>query len=334
MAKAKVAAPDTRIILVRRAATIALAGNLVLALAKIITGFIAGSLAVIGDGIDSSTDVAIALMTLAVGFIISQPSDKEHPWGHARAETVATIVLAFIIVLAGMQLFHSSFEQIRSGVPRPLPALSALVVTVASIAGKLALAASQKALGKRTGSAMVLANAKNMANDVIISASVLTGLGLSWLFSLPLLDSLTALAVSLWVIKSGFGIFMELNQELMDGNADNGLYRSLFDAVASVPGAGNPHRARIRKMANLWDIDLDIEVDANKTVREGHRIAECVAEAVRRAIPDVYDIMVHVEPSGAGEHAEQYGLCERDVERESRPGEAAEGQRPAESPAE
>ena len=91
MAKAKVAAPDTRIILVRRAATIALAGNLVLALAKIITGFIAGSLAVIGDGIDSSTDVAIALMTLAVGFIISQPSDKEHPWGHARAETVATI---------------------------------------------------------------------------------------------------------------------------------------------------------------------------------------------------------------------------------------------------
>lgn len=334
MAKVKGIDTASRVTLVRRAATIALAGNLILALAKISVGFLAGSLAVIGDGVDSSTDVAIALMTLAVGFIIAQPSDKEHPWGHARAETVATIVLAFIIVLAGMQLFHSSFDQIRSGESRPLPALSALAVTAVSIAGKLALAFSQRALGKRTGSAMVLANAKNMTNDVVISASVLVGLGLSWLFSLPLLDSLTALAVSLWVIKSGFGIFMELNQELMDGNADNELYRALFDAVASVPGAGNPHRARIRKMASLWDIDLDIEVDAKKTVREGHRIAECVAEAVRRAIPDVYDIMVHVEPSGAGEHAEQYGLCERDVERECCTGDAPKGHEAEEASAE
>lgn len=305
---------DARTALVRRAALIAIAGNLVLALAKIVVGLISGSLAVVGDGIDSSTDVAIAIMSLAVGFIINQPSDKKHPWGHTRAETVATIVLAFIIIVAGLQLFHSSIDQLLSGACRELPAGMALAVTGVSIAGKLALAASQRSLGKRAGSAMILANARNMANDVLISTAVLVGLGASRLFALPILDSLTALAVSVWVIKSGLGIFMELNTELMDGNADDELYRSLFEAVASVPGAGNPHRARIRKMASLWDIDLDIEVDANKTVREGHRIAEAVADSVRAAIPDVYDIMVHVEPAGAGEHQEQYGLSSRDLD--------------------
>ena len=299
--------------LVRQAAIIALVGNLVLALLKICTGLAAGSLAVLGDGIDSSTDVAIAIMTLAVGAIINQPSDKEHPWGHHRAETLATIVLAFIILFAGFQLFESSFRQLRSGGASKVPETAALVVTLVSIAGKLILAFSQYRLGRKANSSMILANARNMTNDIIISASVFVGLGASVLFKLPFLDALTALLVSLWVMKSAIGIFMEQNLELMDGNADDERYRCLFKAVKSVSGAGNPHRARIRKMATTWDIDLDIEVDGNLTVREAHEIAEQVEHAIRRDIADVYDIMVHVEPAGRGEHTEQYGLSAKDV---------------------
>jgi cation diffusion facilitator family transporter len=299
--------------LVRRAAIIALVGNLVLALLKICTGLVAGSLAALGDGIDSSTDVAIAVMTLAVGVIINQPSDKEHPWGHHRAETLATIALAFIILFAGFQLFESSFRQLRAGGAAKVPETAALVVTLVSIAGKLILAFSQYRLGRKANSSMILANARNMTNDIIISLSVFVGLGASVLFKLPFLDALTALLVSLWVMKSAIGIFMEQNLELMDGNADDERYRCLFSAVKSVPGAGNPHRARIRKMATTWDIDLDIEVDGNLTVREAHEIAEQVELAIRRDIADVYDIMVHVEPAGRGEHTEQYGLSARDV---------------------
>lgn len=299
--------------LVRKAAYIALGGNLVLALAKIVTGIVTGSLAVIGDGMDSSTDVLIAIMTLAVGFYINQPSDKEHPWGHHRAETLATMVLAFIIFFAGSQLFESSFRQLREGTATEIPSPAALAVTAFSILGKLLLALSQYRLGKKAGSAMILANAKNMTNDIIISASVFVGLGASILLKLPFLDAVTALLVSLWVMKSGIGIFKEQNLELMDGNADDELYRSLFQAVKSVSGAGNPHRARIRKMATSWDIDLDIEVDGNLAVREAHEIAERVENAIREQIPDVYDIMVHVEPAGY-EHAEQYGLSAKDLE--------------------
>ena len=300
--------------IVRQAALIALIGNLFLALLKIITGALTGSLAVLGDGIDSSTDVAIAIMTLAVGYIINQPSDKEHPWGHQRAETLATIVLAFIIMLAGFQLSMSAFQQLRSGTASKLPEFAALIVTVVSIAGKLFLAFSQYRLAKKSGSAMILANAKNMSNDIIISTSVLVGLGASLVFKLPFLDAITAFLVGLWVMKSAIGIFIELNLELMDGNADSDLYKSLFEAVRSVPGAGNPHRARIRKMASSWDIDLDIEVDGKMTVKEAHKIAGQVEKAIRREIADVYDIMVHVEPAGKGEHDEQYGLSAKDLQ--------------------
>lgn len=307
---------DERTGIVRTAALIALCGNLVLALAKIVTGLATGSLAVLGDGIDSSTDVLIAVMTLAVGFIISQPSDKEHPYGHRRAETIATVVLAFVIMFAGTQLFESAFRQLKEGTAREAPGLLALAVTAFSIIGKLLLAFSQYRLGKKSGSAMILANAKNMTNDIIISTSVFVGLGSSILFKMPFLDALTALLVSLWVMKSAVGIFKEQNMELMDGNADDALYRALFDAVTSVPGAGNPHRARIRKMASAWDIDLDIEVEGSMSVREAHEISERVAEAVRARIPDVYDIMVHVEPAGSGEHDEQFGLSEKDLKKD------------------
>ena len=300
--------------LVRKAAIIALCGNLVLALMKIVTGFATGSLAVLGDGIDSSTDVAIAIMTLAVGIYIKQPSDKEHPWGHQRAETIATIILAFIIMIAGFQLAHSAFDQLRSGIASVKPNAIVLVVTGISIIGKLLLALSQYALGKKSGSAMIMANAKNMTNDIIISSSVFIGLGASLLLKMPILDPITAFLVGLWVMKSAVGIFREQNLELMDGNADSELYKSLFRAVNSVPGAGNPHRARIRKMASAWDIDLDIEVDGMMIVSDAHEIAVKVERAIRAEIPFVYDIMVHVEPTGNGEQAEQFGLSAKDVE--------------------
>jgi len=99
----------------------------------------------------------------------------------------------------------------------------------------------------------------------------------------------------------------------MDGSADPGLYQSVFDAVRSVPGAGNPHRTRVRKLASFYDIDLDIEVDGGKTVREAHDIAQAVEKAIKERIEGVYDIVVHIEPNGAGEHAEQYGLNEKQL---------------------
>ena len=297
--------------IIRQAAGFSLVGNAILASSKIVVGFLAGSLAVVGDGIDSSPDVVISIVALAASTIISKPSDKEHPYGHARAETTATTILAFFIFFAGAQLFLSTIHTLREGAVREIPGTFAIWVTLGSIIGKLLLAWSQESAGKKTGSTMLQANAKNMRNDVIISASVLVGLALTQILRAPVADSIVALFVGVWVMKSAVGIFSEANDEIMDGKADPALYRAIFEAVRMVPGAGNPHRARVRKLASLYDIDLDIEIDGRMTVREAHEIAQAVEVAIKDRIFGVYDIVVHVEPAGGGEHEEQYGLNEK-----------------------
>ena len=296
--------------LIKAASLTALFGNVLLAAVKITTGIYAGSLAVIGDGIDSSIDVLISIMTLIVAKIISRPADESHPWGHGKAETVATTLLSFILFFAGAQLILNSGSHIISGEHREVPSIAALVVTVISIAGKLLLAWSQYLFGKKADSPMLKANAKNMTADVMLSAGVLAGLGFSMFFNVGVIDSWAALLVGVWVIKSSLGIFMEANAELMDGGPGRSYYQAVFDAVNSVEEAGNPHRVRMRRIAGFLDIDIDIEVPPEKTVIEAHWIAYKVEKAIKERIDKVYDIMIHVEPSGNLEN-EGYGLSEK-----------------------
>ncbi|QQO09546.1 cation diffusion facilitator family transporter [Breznakiella homolactica] len=304
--------------IIRTAALTALIGNTILAVLKIVVGLSSGSLAVVGDGIDSSIDVLIALMSLLVARIIARPADAGHPWGHGRAETIATVVLSFILFFAGGQLILNAVSSIASGEVPEVPSMPAVVVTVISIAGKLLLAYSQFAFGKKANSAMLKANAKNMASDVIISAGVLVGLGISMLTGIGIIDPIVAILVGFWVIKSAVGIFTEANAELMDGGSGTEPYREVFDAVRTVPGAGNPHRARMRRIAGFWDIDIDIEVNPDLTVREAHGIATKVEDAIKARIEGVYDIMVHVEPAGDSTNSteEGFGLCEDELRKD------------------
>jgi cation diffusion facilitator family transporter len=310
--------------LLRRASLIALVGNAVLAGAKLAVGAIAGSLAVVSDGVDSTIDVAIALLTLITAAIVDKPGDKEHPYGHTRAETMATTALAFIVFFAGAQLFLRAITALIQGERPALPATIAIWVTLVSIAGKLLLAWSQFSIGKKAGSAMLIANGKNMRADVVTSVSVLVGLGASYLFDLPILDRILALLVSVWIMKNAVDIFLEANTELMDGTTDQGPYASVFAAVASVPGAGNPHRTRIRKLGTRLVVDLDIEVDPTLSVAKAHRIAMAVEQAIKASLPEVYDVITHVEPRGNLETEERYGLSPEDED--DAPGDKKQGQ--------
>jgi cation diffusion facilitator family transporter len=297
--------------LIRAASLIALIGNIILAAIKIGTGIYAGSLAVLGDGVDSSVDVLIAVMSLIVARIISRPADQDHPWGHGRAETVATALLASALFFAGAQLILNSGRDILLGAGRSAPSAPALIGTLVSIGGKALLAWTQYLFGKKAESAMLRASAKNMAGDMILSAGVLAGLGLSMVLKAGAIDSAAAILVGLWVIRSAIGIFMEANTELMDGGSNREFYRAVFDAARSVEGAGNPHRVRMRRIAGLWDIDIDIEVELNLTVSEAHRIATRVERAIKERVESVYDIMVHIEPAGYSHRREGYGLNEK-----------------------
>ncbi len=283
-------------------------GNATLAASKVAVGLIAGSMAVLGDGVDTSIDVVISLVMLTTAFIISRPPSRRYPFGYDKAENVATIVLSMVVFFAGIQMFIHSVKMIFSGEVRELPGMLSIWVTVFSIAGKFALSWYQFRVGKRSGSDLIIANAKNMQGDVLISVGVLVGLFFTYVLKLPILDAVTSLIISLWIIKIGVGIFLESGRELMDAVRDETVYHRIFDAVGRVPEAKNPHHLRMRLIGGKYMIDLDIELDGEMSVAEAHLIADRVEESIRAEIVDVYDIEVHVEPLGAHHKAEPFGV--------------------------
>ena len=297
---------------IRIAAIIALLGNAILAIAKITVGFVSNSAALIGDGIDSSTDVLISIITLAVVRVISKPADAKHPWGYGRAETIATAFLSFVILFAGIHLIINSISNLITGEHNVVPSTMAFAVTLASVIGKFLLAWSQYVLGKRADSSMIKANAKNMASDVLISFGVLAGLTVSVVTDSAYADSIIAILIGLWIMKTAIGIFLEVNLELMDGTNNKEPYHIIIEAVNGVDGAFNPHRARVRQVAGFWDISFDIDVDPKSTVEDAHQIAGEVENCIKQHLENVYDIMIHIEPKG-DEESEVFGLSENEI---------------------
>ncbi len=290
-----------------RASWIGIIGNAILAALKLIFGFISGSFAVIGDGIDSANDVATFVVSLFAAKIMSKPPDKTYPYGYKRAEAIATNIIAFVIFFVGAQLLISSVKQMFSNTPHEIPSLLAVYITIISILGKLILAATQNKIGKKTNSNMLIANSKNMKNDVLLSGSVLIGLIFTVYFNLPLIDLILAILVSLWIIKVALEILLKTNRELMDGMKNQELYAAIIDAAEEIEGVHNPHRLRIRQHSNMYVLGFDIEVNPDITVRQAHELCDDVQTNIKKKVQNIYDIMIHIEPRG-NEEAERFGI--------------------------
>jgi cation diffusion facilitator family transporter len=291
-----------------RASWVGIFGNGLLSALKIVCGLIAGSLAVVGDGLDSASDIVTSVITLLTARIITRPPDVKYPYGYEKADTIASKALSFVIFFAGAQLAISTVHKIVESETLKAPTALAIYVTLVSIAGKLLLAFHQYRVGKKSGSQMLIANAKNMQNDVLISGGVLAGLFFTFILKLPVLDSITALIVSLLIMKTAFGIFMETTTDLMDGLKNPAVYSKIFEAVESVDGASNPHRMRLRKLGAMFMLELDIEVNGHLTVRDSHNIAHLVEEKLRTTVKNLYDVVIHVEPTGDGMDGEKFGV--------------------------
>ena len=306
---------DTRTKYIRRAGLIALFGNAAIALEKIIIAIFGKSMALLGDGMDSSGDVLIALVTLVISRIISKPEDNEHPWGHRRAETVATMILSLVIFYCGAQLSVTAAGRILRRDYEVEISILTIAASIISVSGKIILTLFQTYYARKSGSSIIRANAENMKGDILLSTGVLAGLVASRLSGLPILDPIAAIIVGLWILKNGIKIFLEINMELMDGNTDKSIYKKIFDAAKSVPGVVNPHKARVRKIASAYDVDLDFEVSPDMSVYEAHEISEQVEAEIRKVVPEIYDIQIHVEPLGSDSHQpkEGYGLSPNEI---------------------
>ena len=297
-----------------RASWLAIVLNALLAFLKLLAGFLSGSYAVIADGIDSVSDILSSLVVLIAARIIARPPNIKFPYGYKKADTIATKVLSFILFFAGAQLAYSTIRILITGETMEAPGLLAIWVTLISIAGKLFLALMLFRTGKKVESTMLIANARNMRNDILLSVSVLAGLLFTFILDKPLIDRILAFLISLFIMYEGFRIFMKSNIDLMDGIDNIDVYNRLFESVHSVRGAQNPHRVRARKIGHYYMINLDIEVDPDLSVKEAHDIAKQVENSIKANLRNIYDVMVHVEPLGNLEEDEKYGITESEIE--------------------
>ena len=301
-----------------RTSWVAIAVNALLAFLKLLAGFLSGSYAVIADGIDSVSDIVSSVVVLIAARIIARPPNIKFPYGYKKADTIATKVLSFIIFFAGAQLAYSTVRMFVSGEVLEAPGLLAIWVTLISIAGKLFLALMLFRTGKKVESTMLIANARNMRNDILLSISVLAGLLFIYILDKPLIDRIVAFLISLFIMYEGFRIFMKSNIDLMDGIDNTDVYNRLFDSVHSVRGAHNPHRVRARKIGHYYMINLDIEVDPDLSVKDAHDIAKHVENSIKSNLRNIYDVMVHVEPLGNLEEDEKYGITESEIENQQK----------------
>lgn len=300
---------NDRINKIKLASWIGIIGNAFLAVFKIVAGIISGSSSVVADGIDSSGDMLIAVMTLYIAYLLLKPPNLKFPYGYGKAEPNATNALSFIIFFAGSQLVISSIRRLISGTADTIPGMLAMVAVIVSIIVKLILAWYQMHLGKRINSSMLIAIGKNMRSDVAISGSVLTGLIFTHIFKLPVIDTISAMLVGGWVIWVSVKLFIETNLELMDGNVEKGIYQKVFELVESVKGVKNPHRMRIRRIGHQLMINIDIELDGEMSLIKAHKISHDVERKIKTELDqNVFDVVIHVEPYDDKTEEQQVGI--------------------------
>lgn len=294
---------------IKIASWIGIIGNGILAIFKIAAGFMDNSLSTVADGIDSTGDVLISLMTLYIASLLMKPPNIKFPYGYGKAEPNATIVLAVVIFFAGAQMAISSISRLIEGAYEEMPGKIAITAIILSIIIKVILARYQMYIGKKTESSMLLATARNMQGDIVISCSVLIGIVLTHTFHLPVLDLIIASLVGLWIIWIAIKIYLETNLELMDGNIEKSVYENVFKIVESTSGVRNPHRMRIRRAGHKLMINIDIELDGNMTLSNAHEISHIVEKNIKKKLEhDVFDVVIHVEPYGDRIKEENLGI--------------------------
>ena len=301
--------------LVNRAAYAGIIGNTFLAILKVSIGIFTGSLAILADGIDTTTDIATSFLTLVAAKISNRPPDKSHPYGHEKIETIITKLLSLVIIFAGYNLLIKSIKNIIKPEFKINNLILVLITAFISLVIKYFLFKYKLNIGKKINSSSSIADAMNMKNDVLISFSVMSGIFVYYITGIKVIDPLIALFVSILIFKVGFETFFEASNDLMDGSKDLGeIYLSIIKVVDNKKEVKNPHKIRVRKSGFVFFVDMHLEMDGNKTINEAHSIIMEIEKEIKQLNVYVKDITIHVEPLGNKEK-ECFGYDEELIKR-------------------
>lgn len=269
--------------------------NLLLSIGKLVVGFIGHSQALIADGLHSLSDLVSDGLVLLATHHSNADADEDHPYGHARYETFATITLAVLLSAVGIGIGIDAINRLTDYQNIAIPASMTLWVAGLSILSKEVLYQYTMIVARQMKSKLLEANAWHHRSDAISSIVVFIGIaGAMWGY--PMLDSIAAIIVALMICKIGWELGHQSFQELVDTGLEPDRLESIESVIRNIDGVNQMHMLRSRRMGHNALIDVHILVSPRLSVSEGHQISEAVEMALMSEFDEINDVTVHIDP--------------------------------------
>lgn len=282
------------------AAWISLVANVLLMVGKGVIGVQAGSRALFADAVHSAADLAGSVAVMIALRVARKPPDDDHPYGHGKAELVASAVVAILLIVAAIRVGSEGIRALWS-TPKEPEAIAGYAAAIAIVI-KEVLARYNVRLGRRLNSRSLMASAMDHRSDVISSAAALLGilvsvvgrrLNIHWMMYG---DALSSALVAILVLRVGIQVAMDAVHTLMDRAVSEDELCTYHSAVSSVGGVEHIDELRARDHGSYVIVDVKISVNADISVADGHSIAAQVKEYLTTTFPKVHDVLVHVNP--------------------------------------
>ncbi|MFG6179185.1 cation diffusion facilitator family transporter [Halomonas sp. THAF12] len=283
-------------------------------MAKLVAGSLVGSAALIADGIHSFSDIVTDVFVVAATHFGRQAPDRDHPYGHGRIETLATLWLGGVLIFVAGAIAWASLGRLYAGESVPAPGGWAIAIAAIALLAKEGIYHYTMRVARRIESRLLEANAWHSRSDALSTLVVLIGL-LAAQFGFGWMDAVAAVVVGIMVGQVGGRLLWESSQELIDTALPAADQALLKDTAETVPGVRGVHELRTRRVAGDALLDLHIVVPPRVTVSEAHEIGNAVSRRLREAMPSLADVTFHIDPEddeGQTAHSRRPGLPLRD----------------------
>lgn len=279
-----------------RSTIIGILVSIALAIIKGITGILGNSYALIADAIESIADVFTSGVLLLGLKTSLKPPDKDHPYGHGKAESLAALVISLGLLLAAGIIIHASIINIIT--PHKSPATFTLWILMLVIVVKEVLSRWVSKVGKEIDSHGVKADAFHHRSDAITSAAAFIGISISLIGGegFEVADDCAALVASGIILINAYKIARPAIDELMDTSPNEQIIGEIKSVAKSVKGVIEIEKTYARKTGSVYYVDIHVIVNRDLTVAYGHKIGHDVKDAIMTAEPRVQDVLVHIEP--------------------------------------
>ncbi len=269
--------------------------NLFLAVIKVVGGIYGQSQALLADGIHSLSDLASDAMVLLAVKHAGEDADEDHPYGHARYETLATVALGLLLMIVAGGIAYKAVLRLEHPEEIMMPAFFTLIIAAISIISNEWLYQATHRVAQKIRSPMLEANAWHHRSDAVSSIVVLIGIGATYL-GYPLLDAIAAILVALMIAKIGLDLSRQSLQELVDTALEPEMVEQIKQTILRIDDVRELHLLRTRRMGHHALVDVHIQVSPKLSVSEGHHITESVEDALCNKFEEINDVTVHIDP--------------------------------------